>query len=145
MGSGAAIKKKEFYDRDTEPKLIVLHTTHSRFQCVVIYNNYRVLERVQIFNRKVAEKTGKYVKFMDTMAKAFKIDNNYLIIVLRFMTEFTGACDSNGILESMALCIVSNFMKDELASRLKIRLTLMKIPHAKSSPQSWKKADHDIC
>lgn len=60
---------------DREPKLMVLHFTDSHFQNVVKYNSDRSLEKLQTYNQKMAARTGKYAKLMETLTKAYTFDD----------------------------------------------------------------------
>lgn len=64
VGSDIVAKRKESHDGDTAPKLMVLHATNSHFRSVANYNNYMLLNRLQIYNKNMAAKTGKYFESM---------------------------------------------------------------------------------
>lgn len=64
-----AIKRKEFDDGNTASELNAIYAMDSRFLCVVNYNNYGLIDRLQNYNAKMAAKSGKYVKRVETLIK----------------------------------------------------------------------------
>lgn len=57
-------------------------------------------------------KTGKYIKGMEMLKKAFMFDDKDPIIRLRFLAQVKHACDFNGVSSSLALWVIANFMND---------------------------------
>lgn len=112
--------------RDRAPTLMVLHTTDSDFKNVVAYKTYCHRVRSQTYNEKMAACTCKYTTRTETLMKVYKFDDRNSIRPLRVFAQFKRACDSNGVSENMALCIMLKFSKDRLASSLTARTTLVK-------------------
>lgn len=71
----------------------------------------------------MAAKTGKYVKRMETLMKAYKIDDKYPITIMRLLAQFEHELDSNRVSEDTSICVVPNFMKDGPAASLTFRMS----------------------
>lgn len=85
----------ESYVRDIASKMKVFHVTDNHFRIFVNNNKYRLLDRLQIYNRRMAAKTGKHVKRMKTIMIASKFDEKHPTTVLSFHAQFRRAYDSN--------------------------------------------------
>lgn len=109
--------------RDRAPKLKVLHATDSQFRNVVNYKTYHLINLDQNSNGKLAARTGKYAKRMETMMKVYKFDDKDPITILRFLAQFKRACDAIGVSKGTALWIMPTFMKDGPAFSLTVRMT----------------------
>lgn len=114
------------------PHLKVLHVTNTQFQSVVTYNSYRLVDRMQTCNEMMIAKTGKYVKRLETLMKAYKIDGKITITVMKFLAQFKCPCDFNAVSEGMALWIMPNFIKKRLASSMTDRMDPRGDAHGKN-------------
>lgn len=110
--------------------LIAMPATDGLFQNLVNYKTYHLREESRIYNKKMAIRMGKYTKRIETLMKAYKFDNKDLVKILRFLTQIKRAWDSNRLFKSMALWIMSMFMKDEPECSLTVRM----IPHKDDGP-----------
>lgn len=48
-----------------------------------IYNTNLLLDRTQIYSEKIAARTGSNVKYMETIVKKYKFDDNHSATVSR--------------------------------------------------------------
>lgn len=82
---------------------MILHATDSYFQTIFNYNNYKLHDRVQIYDKKIALKRAKYIKRMEMLMQAYAFVEKNLIRLLRLLPQIKGPGDSNEISERMAL------------------------------------------
>lgn len=66
----------------------------------------------------MATRTGKYAKRVETLMKAYKLNDKSSITILRFLTQFKRAWASNLVSDGMELLIMSTFIKEGIASSL---------------------------
>lgn len=88
MGSERSMGEKGSHYRDTAPNLKVRHATNSLFQSVNNYIYHRRLHRLQTYSKKMAAKTSKYLKQIETLMKPYKFDDKDLTTTLRFFSQF---------------------------------------------------------
>lgn len=97
------------------PKLKVSHTVKSRSPNVVNYRTYCPLDKSQTYSGKIAARTGKYSKHIETLMKSYKFDSNKPITFLDFVAQFKGVRNSNRAFESVASWNMSTFTRDKPA------------------------------
>lgn len=89
--------------------ILLLMNTHSlnvlRFQTYCIMNN------LQKYDSKVASRTGKYAKRMDSVMRPCIIDGRSSITILRILDQFKRLDDSNIVSEGMPLWILLSFIE----------------------------------
>lgn len=67
---------------DCAPELKVLEATNSHFCHVLHHKAYRLTNKYHLYIGRVATRTGKYSKRIETLIKAFKFKYNDPITVL---------------------------------------------------------------
>lgn len=115
---------------DRASKLRALQTNNIYFQNAVRYVTYRLPDKSQILDERLAARTGKYPKRMVTLMNAYKFDDKDLITVLNFLAQFEKACVSRGDLEGTIVWRLPTFMKDAPESSLTFRATFAKMKEA---------------
>lgn len=87
------------------------------------YRTFRLKNKSQRYNPKIASKVGKLVKKLGSPLKVTDLEKIDPISILAFLKEFLDAYDGINIHIRVAMCLVSYFMKKVLpSSSLKARL-----------------------
>lgn len=98
---------------DRASELDLLHATYTHFRKVASDKTYFLLDKLQIYYKKMAARTCKYEKRMKAMMNAYESDDKEPIMVLRFLVQSKKACSSKGVSEGKALRLKNAFAKDE--------------------------------
>lgn len=104
------------------PKLQVIHPMNVAYAGALDYRTFRSHSHSFRCNGNVAERTVKLAKCMGKIVKPYKFDSSSASI-LSSLEQFKRACDSNGVLEGVAVLLLSYFMAMAPAALSIIRLT----------------------
>lgn len=87
---------------DKASELMITSATNHQFQNVSNYITYRLLDKSETYNKKMAAHVIKYAKRTEMLMKACKCFAKDQITILRFPAQFRNKCDSNGVFRRMA-------------------------------------------
>jgi len=91
------------------------------FEAAVDFRNYRLARRDPMSTSKSMHKARKYITEMRLRLKS-KFTGKEPASILRFLSDFADACDSNGIAEGDAVWLFQDFMDGEPSRELKSRI-----------------------
>lgn len=112
--------------KERAPELKVLHVIDFCFINVASYEAYRLPDKLQTYNKKMAARSGIYSSWMKTLVKAYVVKGTDASTIFRSLAQFKGVCELNGVFESMDLSTMSTFINDGAASRSTVRIIARK-------------------
>lgn len=99
-------------------KLHVIHPVKAAFAYDIDYRTYRFYNYSQKYNVKMAARTAKLAKRVETIIKPYKFENLDPVTILLFLGQFKRASDSSGILEEIAMWLFPFYMAKPTAPSL---------------------------
>lgn len=106
--SNVGRRRDEARDECYVLRLPILHVTNSHFRNVVNHQTYCLVNKSQGYNGKLAARTGKYVKEVESVMKPCIFHEHNPITILRFLGRFKRSCSSNKISQKMSSWVLLN-------------------------------------
>lgn len=110
-------------DDTSTMKLDIIHLGNVVFADSVKYKTYRLHSRSQKYSGKMAARTSKVEKRMDTIMKPYKFENSDPVTKLSFLGQFKIAIDSNSVSEGVEMWLLTSFTARSPAASLTIWMT----------------------
>lgn len=91
-------------------RLLVIHPSNVTFADALKYRNYRLHNHSFRYNGKMAVRTRKLTKRIETITKPYQSDESDQVTVSLFLRHYKRASDSNGVSKRVALWLLPFFM-----------------------------------
>lgn len=84
------------------------------------FTTYGLQNRINRYDKNMAERTAKLVKQMETSIKPYNFGDFVCVTLLSFLGQLKKACDSNGLPKGLAMWSLPFFMANPTVASAKI-------------------------